>query len=361
LPKAFLHICRQEVRVVPEAVMGIRQLAEELHLSIGTVSRALNDRPDVNPETRARVKAAAVRLGYVPNQSGRSLRSGRTGIVAVVIPTQGTPRADSGLFSVLEGARRTLLRHSLDLIVILRGPDEDPLESLQRIVQRRIADAIIVSQTTAADPRIAYLSAAGIDYVAFGRSAGVPDCPYVDFDFDSAGAEAARIFVGGGHRRLALAANEVPMNYEDLLLASLRAEAVRLGLRPDAVEHLPVRGARLTAAGRAALARADRPTAVLAAHESFAAGLYGDLADAGLRVGDDVSVICTFPTLDTRTLVPTLSYFDADLDAAGIALAEQLIALLPDGRAERRRPPSTLVPLRFVAGVSHRPAPEPVG
>ena len=60
---------------------GIRQLANELHLSIGTVSRALNDRPDVNPETRARVKAAAAKAGYVPNQSGRSLRSGRTGMV----------------------------------------------------------------------------------------------------------------------------------------------------------------------------------------------------------------------------------------------------------------------------------------
>ena len=69
--------------------MGIRQLANELQLSIGTVSRALNDRPDVNPETRARVKAAAARAGYVPNQSGRSLRSGRTGMVAAVIPTRG--------------------------------------------------------------------------------------------------------------------------------------------------------------------------------------------------------------------------------------------------------------------------------
>ena len=56
-------------------------------------SRALNDRPDVNPETRARVKAAAARAGYVPNQSGRSLRSGRTGIVAAVIPT-GRLRAE---------------------------------------------------------------------------------------------------------------------------------------------------------------------------------------------------------------------------------------------------------------------------
>ena len=99
---------------------------------------------------------------------------------------------------------------------------------------------------------------------------------------------------------------------------------------------------------------------MLAAHESLAAGIYGELAELGLRVGDDVSVVCTFPTLDTRALLPALSHFDADLDGVGVALAEQLIALLPANQAERRHLPSRLVPLRFVACASHRPAPAPV-
>ena len=111
--------------------MGIRQLANELQLSIGTVSRALNDRPDVNPETRARVKAAAARAGYVPNQSGRSLRSGRTGIVAAVIPTRGSRRAPiRGCCTVLEGARRTLrapgTRPHRALPRAGRGPAREP-------------------------------------------------------------------------------------------------------------------------------------------------------------------------------------------------------------------------------------------
>ena len=55
---------------------GIRDLARHLDISIGTVSRALNDKADVNPETRERVREAAAKLGYSPNQSGRSLRRG---------------------------------------------------------------------------------------------------------------------------------------------------------------------------------------------------------------------------------------------------------------------------------------------
>ena len=59
---------------------------------------------------------------------------------------------------------------------------------------------MIISETTAADPRVTYLKAAGVDYVAFGRSAGVDDYPFVDFDFEAMAAEAARLFVGDGHR-----------------------------------------------------------------------------------------------------------------------------------------------------------------
>ena len=249
--------------------MGIRQLASELRLSIGTVSRALNDRPDVNPETRARVKAAAAELGYVPNQSGRSLRSGRTGIVAAVIPTRRvTPNSDVGLFTVLEGARRTLRRAGLDLIVLFRGPEEDALENLQRIVQRRIADGVIISETVGRDPRIAYLQAAGVDYVAFGRSAGHEGYPFVDFDFEAMARDAAQVFVGDGHRRLALATGEAIMNYEAVTLEAFRDEALRLGLDARAVRVLPMSGGRLGAAARASFGSPrTAPTAVLASHE----------------------------------------------------------------------------------------------
>ena len=329
---------------------GIRQLANELELSIGTVSRALNDRPDVNPDTRARVKAAAMRAGYVPNQSGRSLRSGRTGMVAAVIPTRA-PSADSGLLTVLEGVRRTLRAHNLDLILLFRGPEEDPLESLQRIVQRRIADSIVISETTARDPRLAYLQAAGVEYVAFGRSAGMEDYPFVDFDVEAVAAETARLFVRDGHRRLALVGNPELLNYETLILEAFVGEAVRLGLPRDAVRLILTDAGHLTQSDLRLLADPDGPTALLATHESLAAGLYVDLGEIGLVVGRDVSVVCTFPAVDTRGIVPALSHFQADLDAVGVALARHIVTRLPE--SDEVPSASTLVPLRFAPRASH--------
>ena len=330
---------------------GIRQLANELQLSIGTVSRALNDRPDVNPETRARVKAAAARAGYVPNQSGRSLRSGRTGMVAAVIPTRA-PSADSGLLTVLEGVRRTLRAHNLDLILLFRGPEEDPLESLQRIVQRRIADSVLISETVARDPRLAYLQAAGVDYVVFGRSEGMEGYPFVDFDVEAMAAETARLFVRDGHRRLALVANAELLNYEALIFEAFAAEAVRLGLPREAVRLIRTEAGHLTQSDLRLLADPDGgPTALLTSHESLAAGLYVDLGEIGLTPGQEVSVVCTFPAVDTRGIVPALSHFQADLDAVGVALARHLLGRLPESDDEP--PASTLVPLRFAPRASH--------
>ncbi|MBP7243580.1 LacI family DNA-binding transcriptional regulator [Amaricoccus sp.] len=326
--------------------MGIRTLARELSLSIGTVSRALNGRPDVNEVTRARVKAAAIAAGYEPNQSGRSLRKGCTGMVAALLPTSVIgPTLDSIFGRVFEGVRRTLYRENVDLMVMFRGPDEDPLTNLQRVVSRRIADAIILTQTRPLDPRIDCLDAMGMRFVAFGRTSDSTAHPWVDFDFEAAASSAAQVFANGGHRRVALVTNALDLNYNDILRRVFRAEAERLGV---AAVVLEARDYRLTEESRDALDDADNaPTAFLIGNEGMAAGLYGALAAVGRPVGRGSAVICALPALSPAALVPALSSFDSDLDAVGCALGRHLLAILP-GVEPRRAPPATAMPGRLV-------------
>lgn len=335
--------------------MGIRLLARELNLSIGTVSRALNNRPDVNDATRERVKEAAQRTGYVANQSGRSLRKGRTGIVATLIPATGLlSSSDTGLVKVLEGARRTLRGAEVDLVILFRGPEECPLENLRRAVARHIADAFIITHTTAADPRLPYLKQAGVEHVAFGRAPGIDDYPWVDFDFEAVAAEAVAAFIYHGHRRLALLLGEHDMNYEDILTDVFRAEARKHGA--ESIQVLHTSDAHLTSTGRAIFAAPGAPTAVLASHENIACALYSDLAALNLRIGTEVSMICVFPPAAGSGLSAEIAHFDADLDAVGAALARHLIALLPDQRAAPGNPLPTRIPLRFTPRASLAPA-----
>jgi len=328
--------------------MGIRTLARDLGLSIGTVSRALNDRPDVSDATRARVKEAAARSGYVPDQSGRSLRKGRTGIVAAVIPTSGiAPSAEATFLKVLEGVRRTLAHEALDLIVVFRGPDQDPLDHLHRIVSRHMADGIIITELVPDDLRIPVLTAAEVDFVAFGRSGPRGAHPWVDFDFEDAARTAAQHFVGTGHRRLAAVLSDLPLNYNQILATGFVAEARCAGLGPDAVAVWRSAGHGLSAAQHAALTGPEAPTGFLTGNESIAAALYSALEAAGRPVGRDAAVINTFPILGRHALSPPLACFDSDLDAVGVALARQLIARVCEHTAPGRALPPDRVPMRL--------------
>ena len=126
---------------------GIRDLARHLDISIGTVSRALNNRVDVNPLTRQRVREAAAKLGYSPNQSGRSLRRGRTDLIAMIVPS-GTDNTfiNTVFLFVLDGLKRRLGEHGLDLAIFLESGGDDRLSPLRRLTERGLADALIIAE-----------------------------------------------------------------------------------------------------------------------------------------------------------------------------------------------------------------------
>ncbi len=292
-------------------------------------------------------------MGYQPDQSGRSLRKGSTGFVAAMLPTGPHTSSDGGLLRLLEGARRVLLREDIDLIVLLQAPDQHPLEHLRRVVTRHIADALIISHTIPADPRLKFLDEAGVRHVVLGRSEGITAGSFVDFDVENVAADAAMRFAEQGHRRIALLTRDARMNFEELMARAFRRAAVRAGLAARDVHVLDCENTHLAAEGQALLADPERrPTAFLTSHESLAAALYRDVRPFGLEIGREVALISTSPTIDYQALVPRLSHFDVDLAAAGRAIGERLLQQIRHGREAAAG--TLLLPMRFVPLESHQ-------
>lgn len=340
--------------------MGIRQLARELGLSIGTVSRALNDRPDVAPATRERVKEAATRLGYVPDQTGRSLRTGRTGIVAAMMAAHGAEGGgDLFLLRVFEGARRRLTAAGLDLVLMLRGEDEPPRAHLDRLVGRRIADGFLLTRIMCDDDRVAFLAERGIPHVGLGRSRILDPAAWVDPDVEGASARAVDLLHAAGHHRLLLLLRAGPMAYLERMANAFRARARRHGLDGEAAAILRVSGSGLTEADRTQVAALE-PDAILASDDGIAALAYEVLGRSGRIIGRDVSVICLLPIPNAGALRPRLSHFDADLGAMGEELADRLMAQLPGIVEKPPLPPSRPFTLIFAPRESHRTTAGPV-
>lgn len=336
--------------------MDIRTLARHLGLSIGTVSRALNDRKDVNPATRQRVIAAAAEHGYVANQSGRSLRRGRTGSVGFMLTLEHDSAAhgDPFFMALFEGIRAGLAERDIDLVILLGCEGEDQLEALRRSVARGIADGWLLSATQRHDARIDFLLERGIPFATLGRSASGGAQPWIDLDFEGLVEQAIKRFLAAGHRRIGLVAPPANVNNSYVVIDAYREQLRMAGITFDA--RLVHQGGPDEIDGEAAardlMELADPPTALLAMGENVPAGLYRGLGGLGLVPGRDVSVIGARANPFTEALSPRLTCFTISLRDLGIELANALLPYLAENRKQDIAPVQRLWPMRLVPGDS---------
>ena len=338
----------------PPGTSGIRDLAAQLGISIGTISRALNGRPDVNPETRQRVIEAARAIGYAPQQSGRSLRKGATHNIGLLweIPEGRAAYGEPFFLSLFGGTQQVLSGREYDLVIMPDQPGQtaDPLTRLRRIVQQRQVDALILPWTRTTDPRLDYLAEAGLPFVALGRSRSGGQHPWIDLDFARAGELATARFIAAGHSRIAIGIPAENLMQKRFFLAGYRRALKAAGLPFD--RTLVAEGDVTPAGGYAIATRlldsAQRPTAILAIDSSMAVGLYRRLAELGLRCGQDIGIIGgVHDTPMTEFLVPALTCFSLDTAALGRRLAEILLSRLDGSVASGGELwPLTLVPRR---------------
>lgn len=342
--------------------VGIRDVARHLNMSISTVSRALNDKPDASDATREKVRKAASDLGYFANHSGRSLRSGVTGSVGFVVQTShvATGQGDTFFMAVFDGMQTVLSRHQLDLIALLCPSTDDPAEYVRRIVSRGFVDGLVISHTRKIDPRIPFLASRDVPFVALGRSDTDAGHAWIDLDFEAMAQRTIDRFVAQGHRRIAVALQR-DVNFSRIFLASARRaiEAHGLSLSPEHVFHASASEAGGYGLARKLVACTERPTAIAIASEAMMAGIYRGLVEGDYLPGRDIALIGR-DSSTTQFLSPRLTSFHANLHDLGVALGEALLALMP---AYRDQYPLGVVrrlfATRFVQGESDRYSPRP--
>ena len=119
----------------------LHDVAKLAGVSIKTVSNVINDYPHIRPATRARVEAAVAELGYTPNLTARSLRSGRTGAIALAVPDLGLSYFAELAASVIEAAEEA----GVVVLVEQTGGDRDREIELLRSPRLKMTDGLIFS------------------------------------------------------------------------------------------------------------------------------------------------------------------------------------------------------------------------
>ncbi len=256
----------------------IRDVARVAQVSVGTVSRALNERAGVHPDTRQRVREAVARLGYAPDRAAREL-SVRRPITVGLSVAYGHRRLIPFFVLFLEHLHDGLANSGLTIRDVPTGPDGLPLET---------TDALVLLGAHPDDPRIAHLHAKRRPFVLVGHRQGVRS---VAADDVGGGRLAAEHLLRLGHRELLhVTGHPHSQAFADRLRGFREAaDAAAASASVLVCDDLtPLDGYR---ALMRHLDAHPAPTALFAATDELAVGCLAAAADRGLRVPHDLSVV----------------------------------------------------------------------
>ncbi|KUL25694.1 LacI family DNA-binding transcriptional regulator [Actinoplanes awajinensis] len=315
---------------------SIRELARRCGVSVATVSRVFNTPEVVSQHTRQHVLAMAAEIGYLPNESARTLATKKSNMVGLVWDTDHRRPGWRHPFlqDILVALKSALSAQGLHLLML--APDQSPGlpgdERFVRAVQRHNVDGVVVIDNGSRDPAVLALVDAPVPCVALDLRFTGPTCTYITSDNAGGGRLAADHLIARGHRRIATITGPLPAWPAAQRLAGFRAglTAANLPLAETAIAG----GDWYLDSGYTAmnqlLAREPRPTAVFAAGDEMALGALRAIHEAGLRVPGDIALV-GFDDIEVAALVPPgLTTIAQDKTGIGTAAAEAMVAMLLD-------------------------------
>ncbi len=336
----------------------LRELANDLGVSITTVSRALAGYPDVSEATRARVTAAAEAQGYVPSRVGRMLVSGRTDFIGMVLPVRDGHLMDSFLGEFVAGLSEGLTARGRDLFIATAPRLHGEADVVRHIIDGDRADAIVLNRTEIDDQRVHVLTNRQFPFVAHGRLlTGSNDFAWFDTDGEAAFADAVRMLIDLGHRRFGLVTIDEPFTFAHLRRRGLEAALAQAGLAlpRSAVRSVPmVDAAAAETAAHELLSSDDRPTAIFGVTDTQAIAVLKAAAARSLSVPAELSVI-GFDDLPIAAYArPALTTFDQHTRESAAVIAGMVTDMLDKGPQSVT---SHLIKPEFAVRASHGPAP----
>ena len=334
--------------------MNLKQLSTRLGLSQTTVSRALNDYPEVNEGTRQRVKVAAAKFNYRPDARATGLATGRAKAIGHVIPMNSNEVFNPIFAEFIAGASETYSKQGYELLLTM-APEGSEDSIYRQIASQKSVDGIIVHAPRINDSRIPLLQELQLPFVVHGRdTANSSEYAWIDINNRTAFFQATKLLIDLGHTEIALINGNETLNF-----AARRRTGYLDALQQAEVDtdsELMFEGELTEANGyRAAselLSRAKPPSAFLVSSYTGALGVRRAIYNAGLRMGADVSVVIHDDDLSyfhNSGDVPQFTATRSSVKQAGTLAAEMLLSII-------ERPthllPSRLLEANLIIGAS---------
>lgn len=312
----------------------IKHVAADVGVSLQTVSRVINNEPNVRPEMQQRVQASIDKLGYVPSIAAQRMGGSRSYLILAINDRartiadwrarQGTDWVDQ----MLLGGMLMCAEHGYRMIFELVDTHNDHVErELLGAIAALQPDGIILTPPHSDNPQIvAFLATQNIPFVRIGShqdGAGIP----LSMDDHGSAHMATRHLIARGHRRIGFIAGSSDYNLSGWRVDGWQVAMAEAALSADGLlaagDFSYASGER---AARRMLQTADRPTAIIASNDQMALATLEVARSMAINVPDDLSVISFDNTPLVHFTQPPLTAIDQPIAATASRAVELIIA-----------------------------------
>lgn len=267
----------------------IYDVAREAGVSMATVSRVVNNNPNVKPQTRKKVFEAIERLGYRPNAVARGLASKKTTTVGVVIPDI----SNSIFAEVARGIEDIANMYHYNIILCNADKrKEKEIRVINTLLEKQV-DGLLFMGGTVTEDHVQAFKTSSVPIVLCGTTEANGLIPAVDIDHEAAAFDAVQLLLNNGHRRIGMISGTLqdPANGYARYQGYKRAlEQAGIELKEDLVRIGNYRYESGYDVMNYFLDLPECPTAIFAATDEMAIGAIHAIQDAGKRVPDDISM-----------------------------------------------------------------------
>ena len=333
-------------------VIRLKDIANELGLSVVTVSKVLRGHPDIGAETRKRVLQRMRELNYQPNMAARSLVTGRTHTLGLVVPTLLFP-----FFAYVANAISTEIRgHGYNLFISSSNEDPDlEAQEIRQLLARQV-DVILVASSQKKTDSFRLIEEQHRPYILIDRCFHGLDANFVGVDDEMVGWLATSHLIEQGCKRIAHIRGPEVSTAAGRLKGYEKALSEH-GLKPQP-EHILSLGTSGDHTGERSgyevtkklLASRHRPDGIFCFNDPAAFGAIRAILDSGLRIPKDIAVIGCGNVAHSDFLRVPLSTVDQESESIGKAAGSLAIALA--GKKAKTKPTKKLVTPRVIVRAS---------
>lgn len=313
----------------------IIDVANEAGVSYATVSRVVNNKGSINPETREKVLRAMAKLGYVANLQARSLAGGRSHVVGLLVPDIDT----AYIGEIIHGINIELANANYDLMLYTTRHRKIKESTYVATLTRGLADGLLLVLPRNHTAYIETLQRRNFPYVLIDHRSIEQDGPAVGATNWQGAYDATRYLIDLGHQRIGFITGTLNTGCSLDRLEGYKSalKDYHLPFDPELIREGDFLQPRAYVCTNELLSLPERPTAIFASNDISAFGAMEAIREHGLRIPDNISIIGFDDIPQASNVHPALTTVRQPLEEMGRKATQMLLEYLGNSKTEVER------------------------